>query len=186
MSRHFANSACELKCCRSLRFVIINKVNHNLLAMTTTTYLTSIKLDHTMYGERIKQLRKALGNISQEKLGKLAGGISKAAVSAWEREIAKPETDHLLVLEKKCNVIPEWIRTGKGEMFHTPEGVKDGNEENRSYYVDIPQGYDKLNRRQKQLIESLIKEIISIEKAIKLPPYGKPRDHSDAEGAGNT
>lgn len=112
-----------------------------------------------MIGDRIKQLRKALG-LTQEELGRIAG-ISKAAVSAWERERSKPDTDSLLALERKKRVNIEWVRTGKGEMLHTPEAVRRVREQRESYgnaeVMKVAELYERLNEEQRQAVMALLK-----------------------------
>lgn len=67
-------------------------------------------------GERIKQIRAELG-LSQAELGEMAGGVSKSAVSQWERGLTSPERDALMALRRKRGISPDWIIHGKGEMF---------------------------------------------------------------------
>ena len=73
--------------------------------------------------KRIKMLRKSLG-FTQEQLGK-AAGVSKAAVSQWERGITKPERDSLLEMQHKLKVNPVWITENRGEMFLPANGTKE-------------------------------------------------------------
>jgi len=68
-----------------------------------------------MVSERIKTLRNKLG-IKQPELGRLAG-VSKAAVSQWERGLAEPQRDALLELQRKRSVNPLWVARGEGRMF---------------------------------------------------------------------
>ncbi len=65
--------------------------------------------------DRIKSLRKTLG-LSQEAFGKLAG-VSKSAVSQWERGTTLPERDALMSLQRKRRVSQTWVISGKGDMF---------------------------------------------------------------------
>lgn len=73
--------------------------------------------------ERIKILRQSF-EFTQEQLGK-AAGVSKAAVSQWERDIAKPERDALLQMQYKLRVNPSWVTEGKGEMLLPVSGTKE-------------------------------------------------------------
>ena len=66
-------------------------------------------------GERIKQLRERFG-LTQAELGKLAG-VSKSAVSQWERGLTTPERDALMALKRTRMVSPEWVTHGKGDML---------------------------------------------------------------------
>lgn len=64
---------------------------------------------------RINRLRKHLG-LTQEALGR-AAGVSKAAVSQWERGLTEPERDALLSLQRTTKINPEWVANGRGEMI---------------------------------------------------------------------
>jgi len=66
--------------------------------------------------DRVRIVRKHLG-ISQEKLGKLAGGLTKSAVSQWEAGKTNPDWDALRALENNAGINAEWIRVGVGEML---------------------------------------------------------------------
>lgn len=66
--------------------------------------------------ERIKQARSKLG-LSQTEFGRAAGGVSKAAVSQWERGLTTPERDALMALQRDKALSPEWIMNGHGDMF---------------------------------------------------------------------
>lgn len=65
--------------------------------------------------DRIKTLRRTLG-VTQEALGKLAG-VTKSAVSQWERGICEPDRDALLALKRVRNINPEWIASESGPMI---------------------------------------------------------------------
>ncbi len=67
---------------------------------------------------RLLQYRKK-NNLSQEELaGKI--GVSRQAVSKWERAEASPDTDNLILLAKLYNVTLDELLQGKSE----PEAVK--------------------------------------------------------------
>ncbi|MCK7461162.1 MAG: helix-turn-helix domain-containing protein [Sphingobacterium sp.] len=65
--------------------------------------------------DRIKRLRKHLG-VTQEKLGEFAG-ITKSAVSQWERGITEPQWEALLTLQRTKRVNPEWVQHGVEPMI---------------------------------------------------------------------
>ena len=69
--------------------------------------------------DRVKALRNELG-VTQEGLGKLAG-VSKSAVSQWERGLTEPEWEALRELQRAKNVNPSWVSHGDGEMFGGPK-----------------------------------------------------------------
>ena len=64
-----------------------------------------------MKKDRIRNQRKAL-KLTQEALGKMVG-VTKAAVSQWEKSNSNIEGSNLLGLAKALKVTPEWINTGK-------------------------------------------------------------------------
>ncbi|MDP1905040.1 MAG: helix-turn-helix transcriptional regulator [Pseudomonadota bacterium] len=65
--------------------------------------------------DRIKKLRKEL-RLTQEGLG-AAAGVTKQAVSQWERGLTAPERDALSRLQKSNRVNPDWVSSGTGEMI---------------------------------------------------------------------
>ena len=66
--------------------------------------------------ERIKELRAALGGISQREFGE-ALGIGKSAVCRIESgAVALTEANAIRICEK-FNVRREWLLTGEGEIF---------------------------------------------------------------------
>ena len=95
--------------------------------------------------ERIKYLRHK-HNCTQEKLGKFAG-VSKSAVSQWERGISEPERDSLLQLHNRLGISPEWIMRGKG--------YPDARENVPEYFRESSTGY----RREMSELELLWNEL---------------------------
>jgi len=65
---------------------------------------------------RVKTLRKHL-KLTQTALGQCAGGISKQAVSQWERGITEPQWEALHELERTCGVNPDWLLHGTEPML---------------------------------------------------------------------
>lgn len=65
--------------------------------------------------DRIKALRRTLG-VTQEALGKLAG-VTKSAVSQWERGICEPDRHALHALKRARNINPEWIASENQPMI---------------------------------------------------------------------
>ena len=65
-------------------------------------------------GQRIQQLRKAKG-FSQEELADRVG-VSRQAVSKWERAESSPDTDNLLALARLYGVSLDAL------LLHTPAG----------------------------------------------------------------
>ena len=66
--------------------------------------------------ERIKMIRKAL-NMTQEQLAQRLG-IGKAALSMIETGKTRLSSRNRNILVQELNVNPEWLETGKGEMFN--------------------------------------------------------------------
>lgn len=65
--------------------------------------------------ERILALRKRL-NLTQGQFGKLAG-VSKQAVSNWERGETTPDRDAIRSLRLEAGIDPDWLREGRGPVF---------------------------------------------------------------------
>ena len=65
--------------------------------------------------KRIKELRITL-NLTQEELAQ-AMGLSKSGISNIECGNRKVNDKHIRMLNMTYNVNPEWLRTGKGDMF---------------------------------------------------------------------
>ncbi len=65
--------------------------------------------------DRIKEIRKKF-NLSQEDLAK-AAGVTKSAVSQWERGLTAPDRDALLGIEAFYRVRSEWVIHGRGPML---------------------------------------------------------------------
>lgn len=66
-------------------------------------------------GERVKELRKALG-LSGEKFGEKIG-VTRSAISDIERGRNGLSDSNILAICREFNVNEEWLRTGIGEMF---------------------------------------------------------------------
>lgn len=66
-------------------------------------------------GERVKELRKALG-LSGEKFGEKIG-VTRSAISDIERGRNGLSDSNILAICREFNVNEEWLRTGTGEMF---------------------------------------------------------------------
>lgn len=115
--RHSATAVLLSKCVNRTFNVIMDKVKHRLHRESRPVDLSSIKIT-SMKGDvylRVRAARKAL-NLNQEDFGKCAG-VTKQAVSAWERDINEPERDALLTLEGSTHIDPRWIASGEGLMF---------------------------------------------------------------------
>ena len=67
-------------------------------------------------GERVKLIRKKL-ELTQEQLAQRLG-VGKTALSMIETGKARLSTRNRNILVQELNVNPEWLETGKGEMFN--------------------------------------------------------------------
>lgn len=67
-------------------------------------------------GGRVKLIRKALG-ITQEQLAQRLG-VGKTALSMIETGKARLSTRNRNILIQELNVNPNWLETGKGEIFN--------------------------------------------------------------------
>ena len=100
-------------------------------------------------GERVKELRKALG-LSGEKFGEKIG-VTRSAISDIERGRNGLSDSNILAICREFNVNEEWLRTGSGEMF------KDMtlDEEIISFIGDIQ--WDASNTFKKKFISAIAK-----------------------------
>ena len=69
-------------------------------------------------GERIANLRKDCG-YSQEYIAESLG-VSRQAVSKWEKDLSSPDTENLIKLAELLNTSVQFLATGKD--FYFPEG----------------------------------------------------------------
>lgn len=67
-------------------------------------------------GERLKLIRKALG-LTQEQLAQRLG-VGKTALSMIETGRSRLSTRNKNILIQELNANPEWLDTGKGDMFN--------------------------------------------------------------------
>lgn len=63
-------------------------------------------------GERIRQARKQRG-MTQDDLAKATGGLSRNAVSMWEKDVTQPSTGNLKTLTRILGVDLLWITDGE-------------------------------------------------------------------------
>lgn len=100
-------------------------------------------------GERVKELRKALG-LSGEKFGEKIG-LKRNSLSQIETGKNNLSEQNILAICREFNVNEEWLRTGTGEMF------KDMtlDEEIISFVGDIQ--WDASNTFKKRFISAIAK-----------------------------
>lgn len=73
---------------------------------------------HTNIGGRLTQLRLRY-NLNQSQLGQLCG-VTKAAVSQWEKEISIPEISKLIILRSRLSFSLDWLLSGEEEVISKP------------------------------------------------------------------
>ena len=74
--------------------------------------------NYAIIGRRLKELRNDLG-WTQDQLAKLLG-VGKGAVSMIETGKSALSERNKQILIHELNMNPDWIETGKGEMFNAP------------------------------------------------------------------
>lgn len=83
---------------------------------------------------RLLQYRKSNG-LSQEELAEKIG-VSRQAVSKWERAEASPDTDNLIILAEVYGVTLDELLKGEGEPKAKSEEKNDTPDENTTYVED--------------------------------------------------
>lgn len=85
------------------------------------------------FGKALSTARQAR-NISQAQLGKMLGGITQSAVSAWESGEAEPSPETVFHLERRLDVRPGQLSkhlgyvpagTKRSQSVRTPEAIQD-------------------------------------------------------------
>ena len=108
---------------------------------------------------RLYELRKK-HNLSQEELAEKLG-VSRQAVSKWERSEASPDTDNLIALAKIYDLSLDELIYGEKEDKGNQEEAKEKFEEasssessqnNEEVYIDIDDGEDKVKIGSKGII----------------------------------
>ena len=112
-------------------------------------------------GERVKEIRKALG-LTLDKFGKKVG-VKKQTVSRIENGVNNVTDQMVLSICREFNVNYDFLMNGEGEMFDDlPQTVLD--ELCMQYDCDdfdrvLIEEYLKLNTNDKQIIKNFIKNI---------------------------
>lgn len=114
---------------------------------------------------RIKEIRKANGNISQELFGKRIG-LTGATISRLESGDRQPTEAIILSLCREYNVNANWLRTGEGKMAIEPS-EEDGKRLAR-LMSEMSENKKKLFRFLVDMPDELLDEMISyLKKEIK-------------------
>lgn len=71
----------------------------------------------SIYGERIKEIRKRLGISQLDMANQL--NLTIQTISRYECDKMIPSADTLTLIVNVFNVRAEWLLTGSGDMFHS-------------------------------------------------------------------
>lgn len=98
-----------------------------------------------LIGSRIQEYRKKAGLNQEEFAEKM--GVSRQAVSKWERDKAYPDLDRLVCICEILDVQVGELIYGKGEEPETPEAVSgDGTSANNAVHLKNLRGKGRLAR----------------------------------------
>lgn len=97
--------------------------------------------------DRLVQLRKSSG-LSQESLAALLG-VSRQAVSKWERAEASPDTDNLIALAGIYNMTLDQLLDTTKDKYILDEGTKKEAEEKET-------AFNKIKRKGKEYLDSAL------------------------------
>lgn len=78
----------------------------------------------TELGERLRSVRRSLGDPAREHFAQLIG-ISPKTLANHERGDSAPDANVLTAYRTKCGVDINWLVTGDGEMFSARAGGKE-------------------------------------------------------------
>lgn len=114
-----------------------------------------------MIGERIKNIRQALGKTQQEFADSI--GLKRNTIATYEMGKSIPSDRTIADICREFGVSEEWLRTGQGEMFVqiSPDEELDyilgqigaGTDET---IVRIIRAYWKLDEKEKAAVRKLI------------------------------
>ena len=114
---------------------------------------------------RIKEIRKANGNISQELFGKRLG-LTGATISRFESGDRQPTEAIILSMCREYNVNENWLRTGEGDM-----AIEQSKEDGKRYarlMREMSENKKQLFRILVDMPDELLDEMISyLRKEIK-------------------
>lgn len=110
---------------------------------------------------RIKEIRKANGNISQELFGKRLG-LTGATISRFESGDRQPTEAIILSMCREYNVNENWLRTGEGDM-NLEQSADDAERMGRLVF-GMSETKKQLFRILSEMPDELLDEMISIMK----------------------
>lgn len=121
-------------------------------------------------GERIKELRKALGLTQQEFADRIK--VKRNTVATYEMGRSTPSDAAISLICREFNVNENWLRTGEGQMFIQVSR----DEEIAAFIGDVLSGetgdfrrrlisvLSRLDTDQWELLEHIAEELAQIEK----------------------
>ncbi len=133
------------------------------------------RLDKTVIGERIKQLRKTKG-LRQWQMAELLGA-TQPAVHKYENGIL-PEVKRLLTLARIGNTSVEWILTGR----HCENGSRDMDRLEPEIY-DLAHQLNSLTAEDRKILADALEIIGGAVRVLREGARLEAREMSDAEAA---
>lgn len=117
-------------------------------------------------GERIKELRKALGLTQQEFADRL--GVVRSNIATYEVGKSNLGGSVISLICREFDVSEEWLRTGQGEMFVelTPDEEFDKlcleiQLSDDELIKKIMRAYWRLDKEERQVVQKMINDISS-------------------------
>lgn len=120
-------------------------------------------------GERLKELRKALGITQQEFADKI--GVVRGNIATYETRKSNPGDAVIALICREFNVNETWLRTGEGDMFVTisrdeeiaafmGDVLKGGRGDFRRRFISVlsrmtPDEWELLERKALELVEEM-------------------------------
>lgn len=86
------------------------------------------------FGEKIQKLRKEAG-LSQEEMAQQLG-VSRQAVSKWERDSGYPETEKIIHMSRLFNVTLDYLLNEENSR-RNQDGAPSRTEEEKGFYVSL-------------------------------------------------
>ena len=118
-------------------------------------------------GERLKDLRKALGLTQQEFADRI--GIARGNIGAYEVSKNSPSDAVISLICREFNVNQVWLRDGTGEMFQIPDDEDaartagaTGNTDRRFYQavLNIVRTYSQLSPESQSALDVFVDQLL--------------------------
>lgn len=120
--------------------------------MTKRCY--TIDMEKVSMGKKLETLRKE-SRLTQQQLAERTG-LAQSSICQWERDRALPTCDALVQLCRFYDVSADFLLGEMSERGEYPVVYKDVTPEQQMYI----QMLSKLNRRQKQVVFDMMRELI--------------------------